>query len=49
MLKLSLKIMGHIAESMGLSFNYFDEWFIKDSLSTLRLIHYSPRASKDVK
>ena len=43
MLKLGMKIMGHIALSMGLSFNYFDNWFAKDTLSTLRLIHYSPR------
>ncbi len=35
--------MSHIALALKLPSNYFDEWFIKDSLSTLRLIHYSPR------
>ena len=43
MLDLSIKIMGHIAISMNMPVNSFDHWFINDSLSTLRLIHYNPR------
>ena len=41
--------MGHIAEGLGLENNFFDKWFLKDSLSTLRLIHYPPRNSNLVK
>jgi isopenicillin N synthase-like dioxygenase len=37
--------MSHIAEGLGLERNFFDEWFMKDTCSTLRIIHYLPRIS----
>jgi isopenicillin N synthase-like dioxygenase len=40
---LGLNLMSHIAEGLGKSRYYFDNWFAKDTLSTQRIIHYLPR------
>lgn len=47
--RLGMKIMEHIAEGLGKPTNFFDKWFEKDTLSTLRTIHYLPRSSEVVK
>jgi len=40
--------MTHIAEGFGLPLNYFDDWFVQDTCSTFRLIHYLPRKANVV-
>lgn len=42
--KLGTKLMSHIAEGLGKPANFFDRWFVHDTCSTMRLIHYSPRS-----
>ena len=41
--KLGIKVMSHIAEGLDKPVEFFDSWFINDTCSTLRLIHYLPR------
>ena len=45
--KLSLKLMGLIAQSLGLAENRFNEYF-KDQTSFTRLNHYPPCPSPDL-
>jgi len=40
MLQLGIKVMRHIAVGLGKPEGFFDSWFEKDTLSTLRIIHY---------
>lgn len=42
---LGIKLMSHIAEGFGKQPDYFDSWFMNDTCSTLRLIHYLPRSA----
>ena len=49
MLKLGIRLLGYIAKGMGYEPDYFEKWFVKDSLSTFRLIHNGPRSESIVK
>ena len=42
---LSLKLCEFLAIGLGKDRYFFHEWWQKDSLSTVRAIHYMPRAS----
>ena len=46
--QLGITIMTHIADGLGKPTNYFDKWFVNDTCSTMRLIHYLPRSSQVV-
>lgn len=46
--KLGMQILTHIAEGLGKPVNYFDKWFVNNTLSTMRLIRYLPRNSNIV-
>lgn len=46
--KLGIKIMSHIAEGLGKPADFFDSWFINNTCSTFRLIHYLPRSEQVV-
>lgn len=49
MLGVSIQIMRHIAEGLGKPKDFFDAWFIENTLSTLRIIYYKPRSASVVK
>ncbi|TNV77061.1 hypothetical protein FGO68_gene7206 [Halteria grandinella] len=49
MLQLGIKVMRHIAVGLGKPEGFFDSWFEKDTLSTLRIIHYMPRSAQVVR
>ena len=38
--QLGIKIMSHIAEGLGKPLSFFDKWFVNDTCSTFRVIHY---------
>ncbi len=38
-----MKVMSHIAEGLQKPIDFFDSWFKDNTLSTFRIIHYSPR------
>ena len=40
---LGMKVMSHLAIGLGKRSDFFEHWFIRDTCSTLRLIHYKPR------
>lgn len=42
--KLGIQLMSHFAEGLGKPADFFDKWFVKDTLSTLRIIHYTARS-----
>lgn len=42
--KLGMKVMSHIAEGLGKPLDFFDSWFMENTCSTLRIIHYLPRS-----
>jgi len=42
--KLSLKLLNYLAIGLGKEKGFFDPWFEKNALSTLRSIYYLPRA-----
>ncbi len=46
--QLGIKVMSHIADGLGKPSNYFDDWFVNDTCSTQRLIHYKPRSANVV-
>ena len=39
-----MRLLQMIALGLGKERHYFDRWFIKNSLSTFRSIHYLPRS-----
>jgi len=41
--KLGITLMSHIALGLGKPRDYFDSWFLNNTCSTLRIIHYLPR------
>ena len=43
--KLGIKIMQHVALGLEKPADFFDEWFLSNTCSTLRIIHYLPRAT----
>lgn len=43
--KLGIKIMSHIALGLGKPADFFDGWFLNNTCSTLRIIHYLPRST----
>lgn len=43
--KLGIKVMSHIAIGLGKPAEYFDTWFMENTCSTLRIIHYEPRTA----
>ncbi len=43
--KLGIEVMSHIAEGLGKPKDFFDGWFMNDTCSTLRIIHYLPRST----
>eukprot|EP00347_Sterkiella_histriomuscorum_P002785 403366808 len=47
--QLGIQLMSHIAEGFGKPLDYFDKWFVNDTCSTMRLIHYLPRSANIVK
>ena len=46
--KLGIEVMSHIAEGLGKNRDYFDGWFLNDTCSTFRIIHYLPRSTQIV-
>ena len=47
MQELGITLMSHIAEGLGKPRDYFDSWFSRDTISTLRVIRYLPRGKSD--
>ena len=45
---LGLKVIQLLAIGLGKDRNYFNEWFEKDSLSSMRSIHYLPRPANSL-
>jgi isopenicillin N synthase-like dioxygenase len=43
--KLGIRIMQHIALGLEKPADFFDEWFLNNTCSTLRIIHYLPRTT----
>jgi len=41
--KLGIRLMSHIALGLGKPVNFFESWFLNDTCSTFRIIHYLPR------
>lgn len=48
MMDLGMKLTRLLAQGLGKSADYFDEWFVNGSLTTFRNIHYSPRSQSTV-
>jgi len=46
---LGLQLIRYLALGLGKPRDFFDKWFEKDSLSTMRSIYYKPRSESSVK